>query len=190
MAHQLNTNTSTLQFVLNTINSLPPAIDITTPLAELNAANGGTAATTIDEAVDNTEAHASSQEAMIEQIINTLDGKIGGESNLTIATASTTLTADNFSISFTGVNKQPKLFIVHSTIEQFSMDTTKNLCCVFYNGTTTSGISGRRGTLAPQIFHDTGGYTWTYNNGTLTVSSSDGYGEFTSDVPFLLTYIA
>ena len=60
MAHQLNTNTSTLQSVLNTINSLPEAIDITTPLSELNAANGGTAATTIDAAVDNTEAHASS----------------------------------------------------------------------------------------------------------------------------------
>lgn len=49
--------------------------DITTPLAELNAANGGTAATTIGAAVNNTEAHATSQETIIEQIFDALGGK-------------------------------------------------------------------------------------------------------------------
>lgn len=50
--------------------------DITTPLAELNAANGGTAATTIGAAVDNTEEHANTQEMLIEQIFDALGGKV------------------------------------------------------------------------------------------------------------------
>lgn len=93
MAHQIETNTSTLQSVLDTINLLPEAIDITTPLAELNAANGGTAATTIDAAVDNTEAHASSQEALIAQIASALEGKAagGGSGGGSIETCTVTL---------------------------------------------------------------------------------------------------
>lgn len=53
--------------------------DITAPLSELNAANGGTAATTISAAVDNAEAHASSQEALIAQIAEALEGKAAGD---------------------------------------------------------------------------------------------------------------
>lgn len=44
-------------------------------LPDLNAVNGGTAATTMTEAVDNAEAHASSQEALIAQIASALEGK-------------------------------------------------------------------------------------------------------------------
>ena len=59
-------------------NKLTGNFDITTPLAELNAANGGTAATTIGAAVDNAEAHASNQESLIAQIASALEGKIAG----------------------------------------------------------------------------------------------------------------
>lgn len=52
--------------------------DVTAPLAELNAANGGTAATTMVAAVDNTEAHVSSQETLIAQIATALEGKAAG----------------------------------------------------------------------------------------------------------------
>lgn len=54
--------------------------DITTPLADLNAANGGTEATTIAAAVDNTEAYANTQEALIAQIASALEGKAAGGS--------------------------------------------------------------------------------------------------------------
>ena len=49
-------------------------------LPDLNAVNGGTAATTMAAAVDNAEAHASSQEALIAQIMSVLDGKAAGGS--------------------------------------------------------------------------------------------------------------
>lgn len=52
--------------------------DITASLADLNAANGGTAATTISVAVDNTEALANSQESLITQIAAALEGKVAG----------------------------------------------------------------------------------------------------------------
>lgn len=81
MPHQIETNTNTLQSVLEQINALPEEIDITTPLAELNAVNGGTAATIIGEAVNNTEAHAISQEVLIAQIAEALEGKAGGGGN-------------------------------------------------------------------------------------------------------------
>ena len=57
--------------------------DITTPLAELNAANGGAEANTIYDAVDNTEEYANNQEALIIQIANALEGKIAGSNILT-----------------------------------------------------------------------------------------------------------
>ena len=49
--------------------------DITIPLAELNAVNGGMAATTIEAAVDNTEEHAINHEELIAQISAALEGK-------------------------------------------------------------------------------------------------------------------
>lgn len=49
--------------------------DITIPLAELNAVNGGMAATTIEAAVDNTEEHAADHEELIAQISAALEGK-------------------------------------------------------------------------------------------------------------------
>jgi hypothetical protein len=58
--------------------------DITTPLAELNAANGGTAATTIGAAVDNTEVRAGDQEVLIAQIAEALEGKVGGGSSVNL----------------------------------------------------------------------------------------------------------
>ena len=83
MAHQLKTNTSTLQSVLEQIRALPNAGggDITVPLAELNAVNGGTAVTTIEAAVDNTEALVAEETSLIGQINTVLDELGAGSSN-------------------------------------------------------------------------------------------------------------
>ena len=83
--------------------------DITTPLAELNAANGGTVASTINSAVDNTEAHASSQEAMIAQITQALEGKIG-EATVLRNIGTFTISDEAFSVN---VGFQPDLVLLH-----------------------------------------------------------------------------
>lgn len=54
--------------------------DIGDSLDRLNTINGGTAATTLEDAVDNTEAHANNQEALISQITEALEGKATGGS--------------------------------------------------------------------------------------------------------------
>lgn len=52
--------------------------DVSVPLEELNAANGGAAAATIGAAVDNTEELVDTQEDLIAQIAAALEGKAGG----------------------------------------------------------------------------------------------------------------
>lgn len=69
----LKNNIASLQALISIAGSLPMENE---HLDELNAANGGTNATAIGAAVDNTKAHASSQEAMIAHIVEALEGKM------------------------------------------------------------------------------------------------------------------
>lgn len=68
--------------------------DVTSPLADLNAANGGTAASTMAGAVDNTEALADTHAGLIAQIATALEGKAagGGGSGGTEETCAVTVT--------------------------------------------------------------------------------------------------
>lgn len=59
-----------------TVRAIPENYeDRTAPLAELNTANGGTAASTMAAAVDNTEAKVSTQSSLITQIADMLAAK-------------------------------------------------------------------------------------------------------------------
>lgn len=64
--------------------------DITTPLADLNAANGGTSATTMAAAVDNTDTLVGDEATLLEQAIAALEGKAAGGSS-SIETCTVTL---------------------------------------------------------------------------------------------------
>ncbi|MBE5800051.1 MAG: hypothetical protein E7321_08905 [Clostridiales bacterium] len=75
-----------------TVEAIPSKYqDVTTPLAELNAVNGGTAASTMQGAVDNTETLASSQATLISQIASALEGKATGGGGTSIETCTLTL---------------------------------------------------------------------------------------------------
>lgn len=123
----LQNNIASLEALITKANALPEAIDITAPLAELNAANGGTAATTIGEAVDNTEAHASSQEALIAQIAEALEGKAaGGGNGENTATCEITIKTDKYSIGAVFCYKGAESY---AFVEDFRTATTVNAVC-------------------------------------------------------------
>ena len=59
--------------------------DITNPLADLNAANGGTSATTMAAAVDNTETLVSNEATLLAQAISALESKASvGQQQITL----------------------------------------------------------------------------------------------------------
>lgn len=78
---------SSMPYGTVTVNPIPSQYeDITNPLADLNAANGGTSATTMSAAVDNTETLAGEQATLIGQIQTALAGKTGSGTTNTLET--------------------------------------------------------------------------------------------------------
>lgn len=58
----LTNNMNSLQNLFDKVNALPNATDY---LDEINVINGGASASTINDAIDNTEGHANTQEILI-----------------------------------------------------------------------------------------------------------------------------
>jgi hypothetical protein len=60
-----------------------------------------------------------------------------------------------------------------------------------YDGDTTRGTYGYRSSSSATSYHSASYFTWTYNNGTLTVktSSSTNGGNFSSSVTYQLAYV-
>lgn len=72
-------NTTQLQSLLAKVNALPEAGGSSDEyLDDINAINGGTPATTMESAVDNTETYVGSQAELISQIVTALNGKAAG----------------------------------------------------------------------------------------------------------------
>lgn len=85
-----------------------------------------------------------------------------------------TVTASNrpSSLSFTNMKGQPKAFFLKATFTMTSSSTTYYYVdSIRYNGTNTEGRLFRMGSTR-QTEHVTSGYSSSYSNGTLTVSST------------------
>ena len=85
-----------------------------------------------------------------------------------------TVTASNrpSSLSFTSMKGQPKAWYLKATFTMTSSSTTYYYVdSMRYNGNNTEGRLFRMGSTR-QTEHVTSGYSFTYSNGTLTVSSS------------------
>jgi hypothetical protein len=80
-------------------NKVTGSMDIATPLSELNIVNGGTSATTISSAVDNTESLVATETNLIAQIATALYGKA---SSSNIETCTVTIQNTHF-VYYTGL---------------------------------------------------------------------------------------
>ena len=96
----------------------------------------------------------------------------GGGSGATIATGSATLSQAGNSISFTGLTGTPKAWFIRCTTQMTSSSTTYYYVVdARYNGTNTQATLFRMGSTR-RTQNQTTGISYTYSNGTLTVSST------------------
>ena len=104
------------------------------------------------------------------QMANEIAAIPGGAS---IGTASmTNSTATNTSIAFTGLSGQPIAFFCRETEQMTSSSTTYYYVTdMVYNGTTTEGNCFRMGSTR-RVQDVTSGFSFTYSNGTLTLTST------------------
>lgn len=86
-----------------------------------------------------------------------------------------TVTASNYptSLSFTGMNGEPKAFFLKATSQISSSGSTTYYYIINmrYNGTNTTGSVFRIGSTR-QVNHITSGYSWSYSGTTLTITSN------------------
>ena len=97
----------------------------------------------------------------------------GGGSGGTVDTGSATLQTAANSISFTNLSGTPKAWFIRCTTQLSSSGSTTYyyIIAARYNGTNTQGTLFRIGNTR-RIQNQTTGLSYTYSNGTLTITSS------------------
>jgi hypothetical protein len=106
-----------------------------------------------------------------------------------------TPTRDSLTIQFAGLAAEPSAFSVQVN-KNITLASTRYVVDVNYDGTETEGVCGytsgssysKTGTIA----YSASAFTWTYSNGTITVTSSgasDG-GYFKANTIYKLIYVA
>ena len=97
---------------------------------------------------------------------------VNGTFGMKVATAETTLSARDTTITFTGLKALPLFFSIGTTSDITMNRSYRNLINITYDGTTTHSdtyyLSG--GNSGYGRYFST--CTWNYNNGTLTVNSA------------------
>lgn len=134
-----------------------------------------------------------SQADIIVQIETALEGKSAGSSGgsgATIKTATTVLDSGARTISFTGLDAEPKMFVI-IPIGELTLSSIRYVTGVVYDGSLTHGRYGYHTTSSGKSYYSSSYFTWTYNNGTLTVntSSSNNGGNFAGTYDYRLVYV-
>ena len=109
-------------------------------------------------------------------------GASGGGGSVSVETKTTTLQSVSQTISFSSLKGTPKYWFLRTTTQISSSSTTYYyIVDIRYNGTNTTGNSFRLGSTR-RIYNITSGLSYTYSNGTLTVtagsSASSSPGQF------------
>lgn len=171
----------------------------------------------VQSQIDRVTNEVSGQSSLISQIQNALSGKVSVSPNIQpitiyesgifeapegvdgyspvtvdiksadIGTTTVTPSSNSRSISFTGLSGEPKMFSVCPDGNTSLSSSTRYATNVVYDGSSTRGIYSTTSTAT----HTTNGFTWTYNDGTLTIStaSTSNGGYFRSNIQYRLTYV-
>lgn len=107
-----------------------------------------------------------------------------------IHTSTSKPSSNGTSISFTGLNGEPVMFAINPT-GNITLGSTRYVTGVKYDGSITHGTYGYRSGQSGTSYYSSSYFTWTYNNGTLTVrtSSATNGGNFSSNVTYHLVYV-
>lgn len=116
-------------------------------------------------------------------------GTASGGSGATVKTTTASTSSNATSISFTGLSATPKAFSVMLD-QQSSLGSTRYVISVTYDGTTTRGTYGYSSSNTRYVYYSESYFSFTYNTGTLTVStsSSTNGGYFRSGYSYRLIY--
>ena len=146
------------------------------PAVTLPKTGGGTA--TFTDVTDTTAAAsdvASGKYFYTSGGVKTQGTNSGGGGSATVATKTATATNYPTSLSFTGLGGQPKAFFVRPTnsitVSTSSSSSYYYIVSMVYDGTNTKGSCLRMGSTR-NVSNITSGYSFTYSNGTLTLSTS------------------
>lgn len=106
-----------------------------------------------------------------------------------------TPTSNSLTIEFTGLAAEPSAFSVQAN-NNITLASTRYIVGVNYDGTETEGVCGYKSgsytsSTATNVF-SASDFTWTYSNGTLTVTSSGASagGYFKANTVYKLIYVA
>ena len=138
------------------------------------------------------------QAELIGEILTALEGKAvsGGDSGGTSESSGATInfvqvkpSSNSTSISFTGLTAQPKMFAI-MPMGNITLGTTRYVTGVISDGSLTAGTYGYRSGSSATSYYSASYFTWTYDNGTLTVTtnSSANGGNFASSATYVLIY--
>lgn len=102
----------------------------------------------------------------------------GGGGSVSVETKTTTLSAVSKTIQFTDLKGTPKYWFLRTTqqISSSGSTTIYYIITARYNGTNTNGNSFRIGSTR-RIYNVTSGLSYTYSNGTLTITGGSSTGS-------------
>lgn len=125
------------------------------------------------------------------KVVGTYEPPTGGA---TVLTAESTPTANSLTLTFEGLSGEPTLFSVHPK-ENITLGSTRYILGVDYDGENTVGIQGYSSgsfmSSSATATYSATAFSWTYENGTLTVTSGSATtgGYFMSGITYQLVYI-
>ena len=160
------------------------------PAVTLPKTGGGTA--TFTDVTDTTAAAAdvaSGKYFYTSAGVKTQGTASGGGSGATVKTTTAKTSSNATSIQFTNLSAKPKMFSVVLD-QQSTLGSTRYVIAVHSDGTNTYGTWGYSSSNTRYAYYSDSYFTWTYNNGTLTITtnSSTNGGYFRSGYNYRLIY--
>ena len=178
--------------VSNHAISVTPSVTNTTGYITGGTKTGTAVSVSASELVSGNRAITANGTGIDVTNYSTVSVAVDASPNIVMKTAKASGSAGAASISFTGLGGAPKAFFLRyaSPYAQSLSYSYVIVICVRYNGSTTYGDYVSSG----NIYRDTSHYSFSYSNGTLTISSSgaqsgDGGWFSNSTDAYELTYI-